>query len=82
MFECKVCGRKFGKITASHLKLHNMTRSEYRELYGEEGLIQIGNLFVKNIYNEIDEYSLLRTLAFKTKRFKNGESVKRNRHFQ
>jgi hypothetical protein len=24
----------------------------------------------------------LRTLAFKTKRFKNGESVKRNRHFQ
>jgi hypothetical protein len=30
--ECAICGEKFRQITSGHLKLHDMTAAEYREL--------------------------------------------------
>ena len=32
-FKCEICGKKFKAITNSHLKNHNMTTLEYKELY-------------------------------------------------
>ena len=36
MVECKICGKEFGIITASHLKKHEMTVKEYKEKFGTE----------------------------------------------
>ena len=33
---CQVCGQRFGKITAMHLKKHEMTLAEYKETYSQE----------------------------------------------
>lgn len=58
--QCLICGKEFGKITASHLKTHNMTRAEYREKYGQEGLSNFANCFrkAKIPLEPIDRYSI------------------------
>ena len=47
MIKCKICGKKYKRITASHLKIHNMTSKEYKDKYGkmtsDEMCIAIGN---------------------------------------
>jgi len=40
--ECKVCGKKFKRITHTHLKKHGMTTEEYREKYPDASLISKG----------------------------------------
>lgn len=36
---CKICGEKMARMSASHLKRHNMTRDEYIEKFGSDGLV-------------------------------------------
>lgn len=36
---CKVCGRKMGLITSSHLATHGMTKAEYREKFGDDDIV-------------------------------------------
>lgn len=38
VIECKVCNRLFKSITNSHLKLHNLTHKQYKELYPQAEL--------------------------------------------
>jgi len=37
--ECRVCGKKFRKITITHLKKHNMTFEEYEEKFPEANIV-------------------------------------------
>lgn len=35
LIECPVCGQRMKRITATHLKKHNMTMAEFRKQYGD-----------------------------------------------
>ena len=37
---CKICNRKFKRLTASHLKTHNISMDEYREKYGHKKAVK------------------------------------------
>jgi len=65
---CQVCGEKLLFITNSHLKMHNMTQQQYKNLYGEciisnftkEKLIKCGgiksNKFISNFENDVNDF--------------------------
>ena len=36
MEECKICGKSYKRITASHLNTHDITLEEYLKLYKKE----------------------------------------------
>jgi DNA invertase Pin-like site-specific DNA recombinase len=36
--KCQICGKEFTQITSSHLKLHNITRTEYIKMFGIKGV--------------------------------------------
>lgn len=38
MVNCKICNKKFKRITATHLKQHNTTVAKYVKQYGKEEL--------------------------------------------
>ena len=44
--QCEVCNKYFAKITSSHLKLHNLTISEYKNIYN------VFNTCSKNVSNK------------------------------
>lgn len=82
MYECKVCGKKFKKIVASHLKSHGMTTTDYREKFGEEGLILNHCLFVKSIRDNTDEYQIEKMMERVIEKRKKGHKVGEHHHWQ
>lgn len=36
LVECKICGKQFGAISNTHLKIHNITLNEYKSLYPDQ----------------------------------------------
>lgn len=53
---CKICNKKFKKITNTHLKKHNLTIKKYKESYGDS-IISIDTLvkyseITKRLYSE------------------------------
>lgn len=82
MVRCKVCGKNFGRINASHLKKHGMTTTDYREKYGEEGLILNHCLFVKRNYDDFDQYNIEKTIKLTMEQRRLGRKVGSHRHYQ
>lgn len=68
MPKCKVCGKEFKKLTASHLKSHGLTFDEYLEKYEKEKyvdkeLIKFLNDFYIKVRWKFLEYSNNRTFT-------------------
>lgn len=57
---CKVCGKEFQEITAMHLKKHDMTRREYIEKFGMEGVqgAIIKMITPKEVLDVVDIYAI------------------------
>lgn len=62
--ECRICGKSFYNISASHLRTHGMTRSDYSKLYGSQGLSNTNNF--KKVFSEIDKYLIERAIQNST----------------
>lgn len=58
---CKICGKKLTKISNAHLKLHNITKSEYIEKYGKE------NLMCKTTYDKFKNCALKANITLSDK---------------
>lgn len=48
--KCAICGKEFKRITAAHLKTHNMTLMEYNKLYNKE------KYYIDRCVQFLDEY--------------------------
>lgn len=67
-YQCKICGKEYGKITAGHLKLHGYTREMYMKEFGSEGIqgVNMACLYSSN-YNDADSYAIDRHLRIQRK---------------
>ena len=42
LLECKICGYKEKQLHPHHKAKHNMSSSEYRNIYGDNKIMQLG----------------------------------------
>ncbi|HCQ5694842.1 TPA: hypothetical protein OLZ61_004121 [Clostridioides difficile] len=61
MEECKVCGKSYKKVTASHLKTHDITLEEYLKLYKKEEYKErkIVQFLMENYVSQSDKFKFL-----------------------
>ena len=43
MIRCQICNKDFTRITATHLKQHNMSVAEYKEMFGNDSILSEEN---------------------------------------
>ena len=88
MVKCKICDKKLKRITASHLKQHNITVKEYINIYGKENLFDD---YLRKLYDTASKESFMRRHGkelginkyneyVKFHSYKNSFEYKQNKH--
>lgn len=66
MIRCQICNKDFTRITATHLKQHNMSVAEYKEKFGDDSIL-----------SEENRRNMSRTLESTIKKYGEVEGHKR-----
>ena len=56
--KCKICGKEYKQITATHLKTHDMTMHEYREQFPDAPLVS--DSLKRRLFENIDINAILK----------------------